>query len=172
MLALNSAACASAKAKAFSLVGISVAKRMVEGLLHLGLILAIGTSYTGFPGEGTWLEFKVEIGVETISAPGIPTRNLRGYGRGEPNSRCPCYGTEASALAPRADWTYSETIADLAYFKPTPTTCGMCLQAISASVDVKLSPDPYPGGVVCPWSGCSRLCPATALATSSAESWL
>jgi hypothetical protein len=48
MLALNSAACASAKAKAFSFVGISVAKRMVEGLLHLGLILAIGTSYTGF----------------------------------------------------------------------------------------------------------------------------
>ena len=100
----------------------------------------------GFPGEGTWLEFEFEIGVETISAAEIPTRNLRGYGRGEPNSRCPCYGTEASALAPRADRSHSETIADLTYFRPIPTICGMCRQAISASVDAKLSPDPYPGG--------------------------
>src|ERR1700722_8031832 len=33
----NSAACARAKAKAFSLAGISEAKTMVEGLLHPGL---------------------------------------------------------------------------------------------------------------------------------------
>ena len=44
-VAPNSFACASAKAKAFSLAGVSEAKRMVEGLLHPGLsAIAMGTS--------------------------------------------------------------------------------------------------------------------------------
>src|SRR5580692_10181312 len=43
-LASNSLACATAKFRAFSLAGISEAKRMVEGLLHPGLI-AVAMGY-------------------------------------------------------------------------------------------------------------------------------
>src|ERR1035438_6525415 len=59
----NSAACAKATAKAFSLTGISVAKRMVDGLLQPGLMVV--------DIESSWISNRLARAPEAASKTGV-----------------------------------------------------------------------------------------------------
>src|ERR1035438_1236350 len=77
----NSAAWAKAKAKAFSLTGNSAAKRMVEGLLHPGLMVDMGELLSLiFCCKALDSTSKSKSGEQRMALPNIPAPGREGSG--------------------------------------------------------------------------------------------